>query len=136
MNLEKAEYLALNKMAEHGLREWDFKWSNAKTIYGQCDYTKRTIILSKILTSIVSEAHVLDTILHEIAHALVGPGNNHNHIWKAKAKELGCTPNTGSDTVIPDAKLPPKWVMLFEGEIVHRWMRKKNKKTFCGNLNS
>jgi Mlc titration factor MtfA (ptsG expression regulator) len=32
-----------------------------------------------------------NTILHEIAHALVGTENGHNNIWQEKAKELGVT---------------------------------------------
>lgn len=35
------------------------------------------------------EVHVIETILHEIAHALT-PGNGHNHVWKEQARELGC----------------------------------------------
>ena len=32
-----------------------------------------------------------DTILHEIAHALVGPSHGHNAIWRRKAREIGCS---------------------------------------------
>jgi predicted SprT family Zn-dependent metalloprotease len=32
---------------------------------------------------------VKNTILHEIAHALVGNEQGHNEIWQSKAKELG-----------------------------------------------
>jgi predicted SprT family Zn-dependent metalloprotease len=35
------------------------------------------------------EHEVLDTILHEIAHALVGPGHGHDEVWKAKCVEVG-----------------------------------------------
>lgn len=35
------------------------------------------------------EVHVLETILHEIAHILT-KGHGHNRIWRAKAFELGC----------------------------------------------
>ena len=31
-----------------------------------------------------------DTVLHEVAHAKVGPGNEHNEIWRKQARELGC----------------------------------------------
>ena len=33
---------------------------------------------------------IKNTILHEIAHALVGPKHGHNEIWKQKALEIGC----------------------------------------------
>ena len=35
--------------------------------------------------------HIRDTILHEIAHALVGPCHGHDAVWRQKAREIGCT---------------------------------------------
>jgi len=129
MNLDKAEDLAIHYMEFHGLAGWNFKWSNTKTSYGDCNYNTSTIRLSKILSKIVDQAHVLDTILHEIAHALVGPGHHHNHIWKQKCVEIGAQPNTACHTAISTQDLPPKWVLVFEGEVMHKWYRKPNKKT-------
>ena len=37
---------------------------------------------------------VTDTILHEIAHALAGPGAGHGPAWKATASRLGATPKS------------------------------------------
>lgn len=39
------------------------------------------------------DIQIKETILHEIAHAIVGPENGHNKIWKEKAKELGVRPS-------------------------------------------
>ena len=130
MNLERAEQLAFEKMELHGLSQWALVWTNATTAYGNCCDIKRTIYLSSILTAIVDELHVLDTILHEIAHALVGCYNGHNEVWQKKAKEIGCNGNTTCNRVISDNDLPPKWVMLFKGKIVKRYFRRPNKKTF------
>jgi len=38
------------------------------------------------------ESDVLDTILHEIAHALLGTGHGHDAIWKAKCLEVDANP--------------------------------------------
>jgi hypothetical protein len=37
---------------------------------------------------------IRDTILHEVAHALVGENHNHDEAWRAKAIELGATGET------------------------------------------
>ena len=37
------------------------------------------------------DAEIEDTLLHEIAHALVGRRHHHDAVWRAKAREIGCT---------------------------------------------
>ena len=37
------------------------------------------------------EAEIEDTLLHEIAHALVGRRHHHDAVWQAKAREIGCS---------------------------------------------
>jgi len=60
---------------------------------GVCSYRKKTIFLSKPYTLANDESIIYEVILHEIAHAIVGIGNAHNHIWKRKCIELGIKPN-------------------------------------------
>jgi predicted SprT family Zn-dependent metalloprotease len=38
------------------------------------------------------EAEITDTLLHEIAHALVGPRHGHDLVWQAKCIEIGARP--------------------------------------------
>lgn len=92
MNLQDAKALALEKMEEHGLidRRWYFEFDNAKNAFGRCFYSKCKITLSKYLVELNSVEQVLDTILHEIAHALVGPGHNHDEVWRRCAIRIGC----------------------------------------------
>ena len=42
-------------------------------------------------SSVTTVEKIEDVILHELAHAIVGPGNGHNDTWKACAREIGCT---------------------------------------------
>ena len=58
---------------------------------GICRYTTRTIALS---VSYVLQAHwndIRDTLLHEVAHAIVGPGHAHDAVWQTAARRIGCT---------------------------------------------
>jgi predicted SprT family Zn-dependent metalloprotease len=88
MDIEKAYRLGRAKMDEHGLQTWDLMFDSARSRFGCCFHHKKLITLSKCLTELNVEAHVLDTILHEIAHALVKDG--HSKKWKQKALEIGC----------------------------------------------
>lgn len=90
MDLMEARELALELMKQHGLEFWYFEFDNAKRRFGICRYSTRRIGLSRNLVLLNTKKRVENTILHEIAHALVGPGNGHNWIWRQKAIEIGC----------------------------------------------
>ena len=83
--------MALALMAEHGLAGWRLVLDSAKTRAGVCRPGRREIGLSRHLTALHSEAEVRDTVLHEIAHALVGPEHGHDAVWRATAVRLGCS---------------------------------------------
>jgi predicted SprT family Zn-dependent metalloprotease len=91
VELFAAAALARRLMNEHGLADWGLTFDNAKTRAGVCRQNTRQIGLSRPLTRLHSDDEVRDTILHEIAHALVGAGHHHDEVWKAKAREIGCT---------------------------------------------
>lgn len=83
--------LARGLLDEHGLRDWTVGLDRAKTRAGATHFGKRRITLSGPLTRLHGEDLVRDTILHEIAHALVGPAHGHDAMWKAKARQLGAS---------------------------------------------
>lgn len=91
MELSAALKLGRELMAAHGLSDWSFGLDRAKTRAGVCRPAKREISLSAHLTRLHPEDEVRDTILHEIAHALVGPGHGHDRVWRAKALAIGCS---------------------------------------------
>lgn len=129
MQLDEAKDLALNLMAKHGLIEsgWSFRFDNAKRRFGCCFYRKRVISLSKELTEIREESNVRNTILHEIAHALVGYGHGHSSVWKKKAIEIGCNGQRCSN----DATLKGKWVGVCPAGHVHYKHRRPQGKRSC-----
>lgn len=81
-------------MAEHGLSDqsWVFRLDHSVSRAGCCNFTRRTISLSKHLVN--DTTHSLDDVrnilLHEIAHALAGPTGAHGPEWRAIALRIGC----------------------------------------------
>jgi predicted SprT family Zn-dependent metalloprotease len=91
VDLKDAHRLASELMSEHGLSEWTLVFDSAKKRAGVCRPARKQIGLSRHLTALHSEAEVRDTVLHEIAHALVGPGHGHDPVWRATAVRIGCS---------------------------------------------
>lgn len=105
MDTTQALRQAISLMDTHGLLDsgWSFKFDNAKTRFGLCVHTTKTISISRPLTELNSEAEVADTILHEIAHALVGPDVGHGAEWVRIARSIGCNGERES----PDGTVTP-----------------------------
>ena len=93
--------LALELMARHGLEGWKFAFNRRKRALGLCRYGTKAIELSVYLVDANTTDEVRDTILHEIAHALVGPGHAHDATWKAKCAEVGAKPERCGEAEMP-----------------------------------
>lgn len=112
MNTTEILELGREHMDLHGLL--DQGWSvvddsRAKRRGGQCRYDKREIGLSAThLLSQWPREEVLDVILHEIAHAKVGPGHGHGATWKRMAEQVGASPTRCYSRGLP--KADHKWV--------------------------
>lgn len=107
MNAATAQHMARNLMNQHGLTGWTFGWSRAKTICGQTNYTRRTIVLSAHYVAHNGEAKVRNTILHEVAHALVGSRHGHDSVWQRKAREIGCDGKRCTAAEMPKGEWEP-----------------------------
>ena len=83
---------------EHQLDGWMFQFnSRLRTTAGQCLYgkEKRIEIATLLINSPeIKKTDVLETLLHEVAHAIAGYKAAHGPIWKKIARELGCSGNT------------------------------------------
>lgn len=98
MLLTDCEKLVDELFVKHNLNEWNFRFDRAVKRFGQCKFNDKQITLSKKLVELNNIEVVKNTLLHEIAHALVGPGNGHNYKWWSKALEIGCDGKTRYDT--------------------------------------
>jgi predicted SprT family Zn-dependent metalloprotease len=91
--LAEVSRLADRLIHRHGLGGWSFQFNDASRQAGRCDYGTRVISLSRLFCLKAPVDEVRETILHEIAHALVGPEHNHDSIWKTTARSIGCSGN-------------------------------------------
>ena len=106
MDLRAALALGRELMQLHGLDDWVIQLDRAKTRAGVCRPRTRTISLSAHLTHLHPVEEVRDTILHEVAHALVGVRHGHDAVWRAKAVEIGCSGRRCSSEEAPRLEGP------------------------------
>ena len=85
--LETVKKLALKLMHEHNLTDYNFKFGYGWRYRGMC--TAKSIIIQYKFALYGDIDEVKNTILHEIAHAIVGLEKGHREEWQQKAKELG-----------------------------------------------
>jgi predicted SprT family Zn-dependent metalloprotease len=132
MDVKDVRRLGRELMDQHGLAGWQLVLDRAKQRAGVCRYDSRTIGLSAALMQLYDEAQVRETVLHEIAHALVGPGAGHGPQWLAMARRIG---STGERCVPQDApRVTGAWVgTCGAGHAVamHRRPRRVRSCTVC-----
>jgi len=75
----------------HRLSGWSFAFDGAKRRGGACHFGRKQVTMAAGFAAMADEAEIEDTLLHEIAHALVGRHHHHDAVWQAKARELGCS---------------------------------------------
>lgn len=86
-----ASKLTRQKLDEFNLTNWGVRITSDpnQPFLGLCSYKDKCIIINAFHVDIHPDDEVVNTILHEVAHALC-PGQGHNEIWSAKASEIGC----------------------------------------------
>lgn len=83
---------AISVMQVFGLKDWSFSFNKRVRSLGLCRYRLRRIELSAHLVRAGELPEIRLVLLHEVAHALVGPGHGHDATWRAKAVEVGARP--------------------------------------------
>ena len=130
--LGQIERLAQELMAHHasvgGLeKDWSFGFDLATARAGVCRYNDRRIDLSVSYCLAANRAEIVDTVLHEIAHAIVGPRHNHDSVWRATAQRIGCT----GERCHRVQHSAPKWVG--ECGCGQRWFRQTLQRRIMRN---
>ncbi len=119
--------LALGLLSEHGLEKWRFKFDHSTRRAGCCNYREKLISISFDLARNTSNENIRDTILHEIAHALVGENHSHDAIWKAKAKEIGCSGERTHRLTFS----PPRYHVTCENQCWTHTAERRNPRLVC-----
>ena len=124
MDLRELEAIAERELLKHGLQDWSFGLAKTKRRQGVCKFHDRRIEIAQYYTRHNSPENVLDTLLHEIAHALAGPKARHGPVWKTIARKLGATPRA-CDTCLDTVVMPGDWQATCEAckKTYHRYKR-------------
>jgi predicted SprT family Zn-dependent metalloprotease len=138
MTLSSAKELAIKLMTQHGLiqKGWTLDFDNAKKRLGLCSSVNKKIVLSSCYV-LLNEEHVIkNTILHEIAHALVGCEHGHDNVWKRKAIEIGCDGNRCASSkvvTVPQTKYTAICKKCGHAHNRHRMPKKTSSCGACSN---
>ncbi|QOQ39666.1 SprT-like domain-containing protein [Trueperella pecoris] len=89
MDLAAARRLARTLMDGHGLTTWHLSIDRAKRRAGYANHSRKTISLSRPLIELYSPEQVRLLVLHEVAHAIVGPTHGHDEIWREACVRIG-----------------------------------------------
>lgn len=91
MNRNTAHEITRSELDKWGLNDWKVKLAlNQNDPYlGLCVYKDKTIMLNMHHIDIHHDKDIINTIKHEVAHALT-PGHGHDSVWQQKAIEVGC----------------------------------------------
>ena len=89
MDINEALKLGRKLLDENGLKDWKIDTNFHKRSHGICYHSKKKIEISEILTPHCKDSAVLNTLTHEIAHALVGPKQGHGDLWRNTHIRLG-----------------------------------------------
>ena len=136
--LAEVEALATELLDVHksfgGLHSrWRFGFDLSPMRAGVCRHGERRIDLSVSYCLQAELAEIADTVLHEIAHAIVGPAHHHDAVWRAKAREIGCSGERTHDVQHTVAR----WVgecgcgVLWYRQRLHRRLKKGARCPSC-----
>ena len=103
---------------------WTIKFNKAYSRFGSCDYRSKTIYLNHLHACFGSESSLINTIMHEIAHALT-PRANHGLAWQEQMRRFGLEPSVTGRASIDECMALMEWR---PGDWLLGW---QEDKTFC-----
>lgn len=93
-------------LIDNGLKDWKINFQGSRKALATCYAWQKTIKFSRHFVLVATEEQFEGVTLHEVAHAIVGPGHKHDQVFKRKCIEISPTAdyakarvNTGIDIV-------------------------------------
>jgi predicted SprT family Zn-dependent metalloprotease len=114
-------------LLQHELSLWSFRFDNGRTRAGSCQYGPHVITLSYEFAKHAPAAEIRDTLLHEIAHALVGKTHHHDAVWRTTALALGCSGRRCHELQFT----PPRYIVRCERGCWVATAERRNRKVIC-----
>lgn len=128
-DLERVRAWAESLIVVHLDASWTFGFDNAKRRAGQCDYRRKRLTVSRYLAARHGDDENHQTLLHEVAHAIVGPEAAHGPRWRLAARELGYVGGVTHHGETATELAP--WVGLCPaGHVAYRY-RRPSRATSC-----
>ena len=117
------------KSKEFKLDHWTIAMDRPKTRLAQCDYNMKKITVSFHLLRgpTCDEKKMRNTILHELAHAIVGPNNGHGEVWQKMALRIGCDGKRCSSMDVVNASYVYECPKKCFSQTYHRRPKTENK---------
>lgn len=121
--------VALKLINHYVGNEWQFAYDRAVRRLGLCNYQKRLISVSRHFAATASEEEFRQIVLHEIAHAIVGPGVGHGPLWQKTARSIGYE---GGRTVKRELPVSAPWQGLCPAGHRHERFKRPARDLACG----
>lgn len=94
MTIEQAQKIMNDLFIEHRLLGWKFEIisTRSKRNIAWCNESRKLIAFQDRYFFAMTYNQVMDTLLHEVAHAIAGHKAGHGPEWREVCRDLGCTP--------------------------------------------
>ena len=111
---------------------WTLKYSKALTCFGMAKYGPKVIVLSEPLANSSSIEDVMETLTHEVAHAICGHAEGHGPKWVNTHKAMGGRgERLGSFCENQKAMLDTKYkwhvINTLDGSVAYKYLRKPRR---------
>lgn len=94
--IEMAKSVAEKLLAKHGLEDWSIKTNKKRAVLAETWHNTKLISISKYFIRVAEKEEFEGVFLHEIAHALLGPGYGHGREFVDKCKSISSSADYAS----------------------------------------